>query len=146
MQKASNLVINNNSPIHQHFAKTKVIYQFKCPLGDCISENNNVYVGLTSTTQSRRLIMHLTDTSSIAQHLEKHSCLKTEFRKIFTENTEQQNNRLKLQILEVLHIRKNLLKLTRIYFESFTNVLKCLLLLLIEQNLEINATTIHRYK
>ena len=51
--------------------KTNVIYKFKCPLGDCISDNNNIYVGLTSTTLSRRLTMHLSDTSSIAQHLKK---------------------------------------------------------------------------
>ena len=31
--------------------------------------NNNIYVGLTSTTRSRRLTMRLSDTSSIAQHL-----------------------------------------------------------------------------
>ena len=48
--------------------KNNVIYQFKCPLGDCISENNNIYVGLTSTTPSKRLPMHLSDTSFIAQH------------------------------------------------------------------------------
>ena len=51
--------------------KTNVIYKFKCLLGDCISDNNNIYVGLTSTTLSRRLTMHLSDTSSIAQHLKK---------------------------------------------------------------------------
>ena len=43
-------------------------------LEDCISDINNIYVGLTSTTLSRRLTMHLSDTSSIAQHLKKHSC------------------------------------------------------------------------
>ena len=31
--------------------------------------------------------MHLSDTSSIAQHLKKHSRLKTEFRTIIIENT-----------------------------------------------------------
>ena len=65
--KTSNLVIRNNS-------SPNLIYKFKCPLGDCISDNNNIYVGLTSTTLSRRLTMHLSDTSSIAQHLKKHSC------------------------------------------------------------------------
>ena len=42
--------------------KINVIYQFKCPLGDCISENNNIYVSLTSTTLSRRHTKHLSDT------------------------------------------------------------------------------------
>ena len=47
---------------------TLYIYQCKCTLGDCITENNNIYVGLTSTTLSRRLTMHLSDTSSLVQH------------------------------------------------------------------------------
>ena len=94
--KTSNLVIKNNSSrLIGVLRKTNVIYQFKCPLGDCISENNNIYVGLTSTTLSRRLTMHLSDTSSIAQHFKKHSCPTTELWKIFTENTilEHQNNK-----------------------------------------------------
>ena len=82
--KTSNLVIrNNSSPSIGVLQKTNIIYKFKCPLGDCISDNNNyIYVGLTSTTLSRRLAMHLSDTSSIAQHLKKHSCPTTELWKI----------------------------------------------------------------
>ena len=77
--KTSNLVIrNNSSPSIGVLQKTNVIYKFKCPLGDCISDNNNIYVGLTSTTLSRRLTMHLSDTSSIAQHIKKHSCPTTQ--------------------------------------------------------------------
>ena len=43
---ASNLVIRNNStPSIGALQKTNVIYQFKCPLGYCISDNNNnIYV------------------------------------------------------------------------------------------------------
>ena len=41
---------------------------------------------LISPTLSRRLTMHLSDTSSIAEHL-KISWTKTDFRKILTENT-----------------------------------------------------------
>ena len=86
--KTSNLVIrNNSSPSIGVLQKTNVIYKFKCPLGDCISDNNNIYVGLTSNTLSRRLTMHLSDTSSIAQHLKKHSCPTTQLRKILTDNT-----------------------------------------------------------
>ena len=58
----------------------------------------------------------------------KHSWPKTEFQKIFTENPTilEQQNKQKLQILEVLHIRKKLPKLNRINFKSSTNVPKCL--------------------
>ena len=94
--KTSNLVINNNSsPSIRVLQKTNVIYQFRCTLRDCISENNSIYVGLTSTTLSRRLTMHLSGTSSIWQHLKKHSHQTTEFRKILTEKTilELQTNK-----------------------------------------------------
>ena len=142
--KTSNLVIkNNSSPSIGVLQKTNVIYQSKCPLGDCISDNNNIYVGLTSTTLSRRLTMHLSDISSIIQHLKKHSCLTTELWKILTDNTilEHQNNKQKLQILEALHIRNMQMTLNRINFQTSTNVLKCLLLLtlFIEKHLKANA-------
>ena len=130
--KTPNLVIrNNSSPSIGVLQKKKnnVIYQFKCPLGDCISDNNNIYVGLTSTTLSRRLTMHLSDTSSIAQHLKKHSCPTTQLRKILTDSTtilEHQNNKQKLQILEALHIRNMQPTLNRINFQTIAKVLKCL--------------------
>ena len=128
--KTSNLVIrNNSSPSIVVLQKNNVIYKFKCPLGDCISDNNNVYVGLTSTTLSRRLTMHLSDTSSIAQYLKKHSCPTTQLRKILTDNTtilEHQNNKQKLQILEALHIRNLQPAPNRINFQTSANVLKCL--------------------
>ena len=128
--KTSNLVIrNNSSPSIGVLQKTNVIYKFKCPLGDCISDNNNIYVGLTSTSLSRRLTMHLSDTSSIAQHLKKHSCPTAQLQKILTDNTtilEHQNNKQKLQILEALHIRNLQPTLNRINFQTSANVLKCL--------------------
>ena len=114
---------------HQERIYYNVTYKFKCPLGDCISDNNNIYVGLTSPTLSRRLTMHLSDTSSIAQHLKKHSCPTTQLRKILTDNTtilEHKNNKQKLQILDALHIRNMQPKLNRINFQTSANVLKCL--------------------
>ena len=70
----------------------------------------------------------------------------TEFLNILTDNTtifKQQNRKQILQILEALHIRNKSPKLNKINFESITNELKCLLLLLlfIEPNLKTNATT-----
>ena len=125
----SNLVIKNySSPSIGVLQKINIIYQFKCPLGDCVAENNNIYVALTSTTLLRRHTMHLSDTSSIAQHLKNHSCPKTELQKILTENTtilEYQNNKQKLQILKAQHIRNIQPKLNRINFQTSANVLKC---------------------
>ena len=57
---------------------------------DCISENNNIFVGLTSTTLSRRLIMLLSDTSSIAQHLKNIHAQQHNHRK-FLPKTQYKN-------------------------------------------------------
>ena len=87
-----------------------------------------VCIPSTSTTLSRRLTMHLSDTSSKV-HLKKHSCPTTQLRKILTDNTtilEHQNNKQKLQILEALHIRNLQPTLNRINFQTSANVLKCL--------------------
>ena len=90
--KTSNLVIrNNSSPSIGVLQKTNVIYKFKCPRGDCISDNNNIYVGLTSTTLSRRLTMHLSDTSSIAQHLKNIYAQQHNYEK-FSPTTQKYSN------------------------------------------------------
>ena len=70
---------------------TNFIYQFKCPLGNCISDNNNIYVGLTSTTLSMSLTMHLPDTSSVAQHLKKTFMPNN----TITENSHWQHNNIR---------------------------------------------------
>ena len=86
--KTSNLIISNNtSPSTELLDMTNVLYMFKCPLGDCVSKENNVYVGLTTTTLSRQLTMHFNDSSSIALHLKNQSIPKSKFRKILVENT-----------------------------------------------------------
>ena len=125
--KTSNLVIKNNSSSSiRALQKANVIYQFKCPLGECISENN-IYVGLTATTRSRRLTMHLSDTRSIAQHLENIHAPPQNYGKFLPKTiSEHKNNKEKLQILETLHIRNIHPKLIRINFETSANVLKCL--------------------
>ena len=73
--------------------------------------------------------MLLTDSSSIALHLETHSIPKSKFRKILVENTTiiaYEIDKLRLQILEALHIKtKNKNKIKRIDFENSGNVMKC---------------------
>ena len=84
-------------------------------------------VFLTSTTLLRRLTMHFSDTSSISQHLKKHSCPTTKLHKILTENNNiRTKDKQKLQILEALYIRNIQPKLYRINFETSANVIKCL--------------------
>ena len=103
---------------------------FICPLGDCVSNENNAYVGLTPTTLSRRLTMHLNDSSSIDLHLKTRSIPKSRFWKILIENTTiiaHEINKLRLQILEDLHMKtkQKKTKINRINFENSDNVLKC---------------------
>ena len=110
--KTSNLIISyNTSPSSDLLDRTNIVYMFKCPLGDCVSKKkNNVYVGLTTTTLSRRLTMHLNDSSSIALHLKTNSIPKSKFRKILVENTTiiaYEINKLRLQILETLPIKRS---------------------------------------
>ena len=86
---------------------------FKCPLGDCVSKENSAYVGLTTTTLSRRLTMHLNDSSSIALNLRTHSIPKSKLRKILVENTSiitHEIDKLRRQILGALHIKTKKLK------------------------------------
>ena len=83
---------------------------FKCPLRDGVSKENNTYVGLATTSLSRRLTMHFNDSSSIALHLKTHSIPKYKFRKILVENNTiiaHEINKLRLQILEALLIKTN---------------------------------------
>ena len=69
--------------------------------------------------------MHLSDTSSIAQHLKKiptpKLILENSYQKHY--NIRTTNDKQKLQILKALHIRKKLPKLDRLNFKSSTNIL-----------------------
>ena len=72
-----------------------------------------MYVSLTTTALSRRVTMHLNDSRSIALHLKRHSIPKSKFRKIPVENTTiiAHEIKLRLQILEALHIKTKKLEL-----------------------------------
>ena len=70
-------------------------------------------VGLTTTTLSRQLTMHLNVSSSIALHFKTYSIPKSKFRKILVENTiiiAHEIDKLQLQILEAQHIKTKNLK------------------------------------
>ena len=73
--KTLNVVDNNNSFPHKNIMdkKNKVIYQFKYPLGECISDNKKtiIYIGYTSTKLSKKFTVHLSDSGSICQNLKK---------------------------------------------------------------------------
>ena len=86
--KKTNLIISNNTSLSTELLEgTNVVYMLKCPLGDCISKENDAYVGLITTTLSRRLTMLLNDSSSIALQLKTHSIPKSKFRKHHCNST-----------------------------------------------------------
>ena len=96
---------------------------FKCPLADCVPKENRVYVGLTTTSLSRQLTMHLNDSSSIALHLKTHSIPKSMFQKILIENITIISNKiykLGLQIIEALHIKTKNLKMIELILKIVT--------------------------
>ena len=79
-----NLLIYKNSLSSIWFLQKKKLYI-----------NLMVLLDFESLQLSYRLIMHLSDTSSAAQHLKTHSCPSIEFWKVHTDNRtilEQQNN------------------------------------------------------
>ena len=104
---------------------TNVVYMFKCFLGDCITKENNTYVGLTTTTLPSRLTIHLNYSSFIAIHLKGNFIPKSKFQKIPVEKItiiSHEIDKLRLQILEAQHIKTRnlvLIELTHLrqYFE-----------------------------
>ena len=68
-KKVCNLLMKNNltqdmSPLKQ----TNVIYNFNCDIDDCAHLPNANYIGMTRTTLSRRLTMHLQN-GNIKDHI-----------------------------------------------------------------------------
>lgn len=87
----NNLVIHNNSsPSFGVLQKNNIVYQFNCPLGDCISDKNvnNMFVSVTTTTMTRRLKFHLNHHNSISGHLKEDLCSHSQFRYILVKNTK----------------------------------------------------------
>ena len=73
--------------------------------------------------------MHLIDSSFIALYLKAHSIPKFKFRKILVENITiiaHEIDKLRIEILEALHIKTKKSKINRINFKNSDNVLKCL--------------------
>ena len=106
--KSRNLVMRNNcAKKPREFAKTHVVYKFRCKKGDCehLPPRNTTYLGLTTDTTSRRLSFHL-QKGAIRNHCEaKHGSMITrkELEKFTSvEYVERDVNRL--EILEALII------------------------------------------
>ena len=105
--KVSGLIIKNNlSTDNSPLKANDVVYQFKCPFGDCARRSNATYIGHTTTSLSRRITMHLQD-GAPKRHVEKdHKAHLT--RAVVVENTTilaKCSKRWKLKVLEAVYIR-----------------------------------------
>ena len=105
--RTSNLVMMNNLSKDTSILKAKnVVYEFKCPIGDCARRQNSTYIGYTTTSLSRRLTMHL-QTGAPKQHITTtHNSALT--RSLLVDNTSilaTCSNVNKLRILEAVFIR-----------------------------------------
>ena len=92
------------------------------------TEKNSAYVGLNTTTLSRRPTMHLNESSSITFHLKNYSIPNSTFRKFLVENTSliaHEIDKLWQQILGALQYKNKNPKINKINFENSDNVLKC---------------------
>ena len=107
--KTKSMVMRNNltrKKNRREIDQTNVIYEFKCPHDECIRQPvNNVYIGFTTCTVSRRLSLHLQNgaikSHSISIHKEKMS------RETIVENTKvkyREQNQLRLEVLESILI------------------------------------------
>jgi hypothetical protein len=111
----SNLIMNNN-PIKKKcpLQQTNVLYEFSCPQEGCKLLNNIKYVGLTSTTLSRRLTMHLSS-GAPKEHMQNvHNIKLTRLHlEDSTRVIQQYQDSVRLGIAEALLIQENKPELNR---------------------------------
>jgi hypothetical protein len=107
--KPSHLLMKN-SPVLPPLKLTNIVYSYKCSIGDCELQPPCKYIGLTTTTLSRRLTMHLKDGGPLKHTQDNH---KTErpnglLREDLVQNTRilhHITNFQRLQIIEALEIK-----------------------------------------
>jgi hypothetical protein len=105
-KNTSNLIMKNNlTKKPDTLQTTNVIYEYSCPEEDCQLLQNMKYIGMTTTTLSRRLTCHLTSGAPKQHMLLNHDILLT--RRMLVTNTKiisKYYDRQRLAIGEALHI------------------------------------------
>ena len=121
------MIIKNSPSRPVSTNQTNVVYEFKCPVGVCDSSVDNKYIGHTRTTLSRRLTLHLNDSSAIYQHLKTHKELPGPLRENLVNNTKIIHTSAcskRLEIIEALYIKIKNPTLNKINFSYGFNILK----------------------
>ena len=105
--KVAQLIMKNNLSGEKSLLKmTNIVYEFKCPIGDCAHRPNNSYIGHTTTTLSRRMTMHLQDGAPRRHMRSAHG--RTLTRTHLVDNTTvlaRCGHKARLKVLEAVHIR-----------------------------------------
>ena len=105
-RKTQQLLLKNNPYKKDNILKrSNVVYQFYCPYEDCRLHSVS-YIGVTTTTLSRRLTMHLRE-GSPKEHMHRHHNT-TLTREQLVDNTiiiDSADCQTRLHILEALHIK-----------------------------------------
>ena len=118
--KSKNLFMKNNPAKKETLKRTNVVYKFSCPNEDCRLRSVD-YIGVTTTTLSRRLTMHLAD-GAPKEHMEReHNTQLT--RRTLTQNTTiiaSTHDTRKLGVLEALLILEQAPILNRQVHQTFT--------------------------
>ena len=83
-RKTSQLLIRNSPPCSDDMKRTNVVYQFSCTHEDCRLRSVN-YIGVTTTSLSRRLTMHLREGAPHDHMTQHHNTRIT--RKQLVDNT-----------------------------------------------------------
>ena len=98
--------MRNNTKKTSKLQSVNVVYDFTCPHEGCTLRKSN-YIGMTTTSLSRRLTMHL-QAGSIKEHMTQQHNISLD-RKQVEDNTviiRSCNDVTRLHILEALYIRE----------------------------------------
>ena len=118
-----NMFMKNNMAKTETLKRTNVVYKFSCPNEDCRLRSVD-YIGVTTTSLSRRLTMHLADGAPKEHMQQEHNVRIT--RQTLTQNTEiiaSSHDTRKLSVLEALFIHEQAPELNRQVHQTNTLLL-----------------------
>ena len=104
-RKTANLIMKNSClPPTSPLQVVNVVYEHSCTFGDC-SRLNSKYIGITTTTLSKRITAHLTDGAIRRHYLHEHGIILR--RQHMEENTAvltNENDKKRLKMAEAVLI------------------------------------------
>ena len=107
LRSTSQMIMTNDLARDNSDLKARnVVYEYHCPVGDCVRQKNSSYIGYTTTTLSRRITMHLQNGAPEKHTRTNHGTTLT--RSMMVTNTHiiaRCNTKQKLTVLEAVFIR-----------------------------------------